>query len=49
MGKAPLVEAKKTQCKGSDKKSIMLKTRTEKNEVSRKLMQLSFRFQKTSG
>ena len=40
---------KKTQCRGNDKKTIMLETGTVKKELSRKLMQLSLRFQKTSG
>ena len=40
---------KKTQHRGSDKKPSVLKTRTVKNELSRKLTQLSLRFQKTSG
>ena len=48
--KAPMVEAdhKKTQCRGSDKKPSILETRTVKNKLSRKLMRLSLRFQKTS-
>ena len=40
---------KKTQHSGSDKKPSMLETRTVKNELSRKLTQLSLRFQKTFG
>jgi len=39
--------AKKTQHSKSDKKPSMLETRTMKNELSRKLTQLSLRFQKT--
>ena len=39
---------KKTQHRGSDKKPNMLETGTAKNELSRKLTQLSLRFQKTS-
>ena len=39
---------KKTQHRGSDKKPIMLETGTVRKELSRKLMQLSLRFQKTS-
>ena len=42
------VDAKKTQPGGSDKKPSVLETGTVKNELSRKLMQLSLRFQKTS-
>ena len=40
---------KKTQGRGSDKKPIMLETRTAKNELSRKLTRLRLRFVKTSG
>ena len=39
---------KKTQCRESDKKLSLLKTRTAKNKLSRKLTWLRFRFQKTS-
>ena len=38
---------KKTQHRGSDKKHSMLETETVKNKLSRKLTQLSLRFQKT--
>jgi len=42
-GKLPhwKLNAKKTQCRGSDKKPSVLKTRTGKSELSRKLTQLS--------
>ena len=40
---------KKTQHGGSDKKPSLLKTGTAKHKLSRKLTQLSLRFQKTSG
>ena len=43
------LNTKKTQHRGRDKKPNMLETGTAKNKLSRKLMQLSFRFQKTSG
>ena len=51
MAKAPAVEVdtKKTQCRRSDKKSSVLETGTARNELSRKFMQLSLRFQKTFG
>ena len=39
---------KKTQCRESDKKPRILDTVTVKNKLSRKLMRLSLRFQKTS-
>ena len=42
-------DAKKTKYRGSDKKSSVLETGTVKNKLSRKLTQLSLRFQKTSG
>ena len=40
---------KKTQRRGGDKKPTQLETGTVKIELSRKLTQLSLRFQKTSG
>jgi hypothetical protein len=43
------VEQEENPTQGSDKKTIVLETGTAKNELSRKLMQLSLRFQKTSG
>ena len=43
------LNAKKTKYRGSDKKSSVLETGTVKNKLSRKLTQLSLRFQKTSG
>ena len=42
------LKAKQTQRRGNDKKPIMLATGTVKNKVSRKLTQLSLRFQKMS-
>ena len=42
------LNAKTTQCIGSDKKPSMLQTGTVKTKLSRGLMQLSLRFQKTS-
>ena len=42
------LNAKKTQCRGSDKEPSLLETGTAKNELSRKLTQLSLGFQKTS-
>ena len=38
------LNAKKTQCRGSDKKTSMLETGVAKNKLSRKLMRLSLRF-----
>ena len=38
------LNAKTTQCIGSDKKPSVLETRRAKNELSRKLMRLSLRF-----
>ena len=43
------LNTKKTQCRGSDEKPSVLKTRTGKSKLSRKLTQLSLTFQKTSG
>ena len=40
---------KKIQHRESDKKPSMLETETVKNKLSRKLTQLSLRFQKTFG
>ena len=48
--KAPVeAEGEETQLRGSDKRPIVLETGTVRDELSRKLTQLSLRFQKTSG
>ena len=48
--KAPVVEVEgeETQLRGSDKRPIVLETGTVRDELSRKVTQLSLRFQKTS-
>ena len=48
LSNAPMLEAEgeETQCRG---RPIVLETGTAKNELSRKLMQPSLKFQKTSG
>ena len=43
------LNGQKTQCRASDKRPSMLETGIAKNKLSRKLTQLSLRFQKTSG